>query len=143
MISYQHADLNICEQIYSQLTSQHNFCIWFDQTNMYGSVMDRMAEGIEKSEIVLICMSEGYKKSRNCRSEATYAHKIKRCIIPLKLHRDFKAAGWLGITVGDLLYVDFSEKQPFDVAYKKLIEQIGRYRQPEEPGMFRMFKLLQ
>jgi hypothetical protein len=137
MISYEHADLNICEQIYSRLKKQNKFRVWFDQKNMYGSIMNRMAEGIEKSEFVLICMSEGYEKSQYCRSEATYAYKIKRHIIPLKLHRDFTATSWLGMTIGDLLYVDFTDKQPFDVAYKNLIEQIDRYRQPaeEEPGM--------
>ncbi len=57
MISYQHEDKDMCEQIYSRLTKQNKFRVWFDQENMYGSIMTRMAEGIEKSEFVLICMS--------------------------------------------------------------------------------------
>lgn len=141
MISYQHQDKNICEQIYSRLTNENKYRVWFDQENMYGPMMTRMAEGIEKSEFVLIAMSETYKKSQFCRSEATYAYKSKHSIIPLKLHDDFMATGWLGITVGDLNYVNFSEKRSFDVAYDELIKQIARYKQPEAPGIFRLFKL--
>lgn len=140
MISYQRQDQHICEQLYKRL-SQNKFRVWFDEENMYGPIMTRMAEGIEKSEFVLIAMSELYQKSQYCRSEAIYAYNSKRRIIPLKLHIDFRATSWLGITVGDLLYVDFSERQSFDVAYKELIEQIERYRQPEPPGIFRVFKL--
>jgi hypothetical protein len=103
--------------------------------------MTRMAEGIEKSEFVLVAMSEHYEKSRYCRSEATYAYKSERCIIPLKFQCAFKATGWLGMTVGDLLYIDFSEERLFDAAYKELIEQIDRYKQPKESGMFKAFEL--
>ena len=137
MISYEHGDTKICEQIHQRLTNDNKFRVWFDQKNMYGSVMNRMAEGIENSEFVLVCMSEGYEKSRYCRSEATYAYKLKRCIIPLKLHRHFTPTGWLGMTIGDLLYVDFTEKQPFDDGYKDLVEQVGLHRGMEPPSMFK------
>lgn len=136
MISYEHGDTTMCEQIYDRLTNQSKLRVWFDKKNMYGSVMDSMAEAVEKSEFVLICMSEAYKKSRCCRSEATYAYKLQRCIIPLKLHRDFRLSGWLAMTIGDLLYVDFTEKHPFDVSYTNLVEQIERHRRPEPLGMF-------
>lgn len=136
MISYQRKDQHICEQLYKRLSNQNKFRVWFDEQNMYGPIMTRMAEGIEKSEFVLIAMSEPYQKSQYCRSEATYAYKKERSIIPLKLHDGFKATGWLGITVGDLLYVDFSEKQSFSVAYNELIGQIARYRQPEASGIY-------
>ena len=141
MISYEHGDRKMCEQIYERLTNQNKLRVWFDKKNMYGSVMDSMAEAVEESEFVLICMSEDYKKSQCCRSEATYAYKLQRCIIPLKLHRDFRLSGWLAMTIGDLLYVDFTEKHPFDVSYTNLLEQIERHRQPEPLGMFEPSKL--
>jgi hypothetical protein len=141
MISYQRKDQGICEQIYNRLKNQNKFRVWFDEENIYGQIMTRMAEGIEKSEFVLICMSEDYEKSRYCRSEAIYAYKSNRCLIPLKLHGNYKATGWLGITVEDNLYIDFSEGKSFDLAYKNLIEQIARYRQPKTPGIFKVFKL--
>jgi hypothetical protein len=103
--------------------------------------MTRMAEGIEKSKFVLVAMSKLYEKSQYCRSEATYAYKSKRCIIPLKFQGDFRATGWLGMTVGDLLYIDFSEERLFDAAYTELIEQIARYKQPKESGIFKAFEL--
>lgn len=138
MISYQHGDFDICQQIYSRLINQNQFRVWFDQQNMYGPVMNRMAEGVEMSEFILVCMSEGYTKSRYCRSEATYAYQIKRYMIPIKLHRNFKATGWLGMTIGDLLYIDFSGKHSFDNAYEELIGQIEKYRNPEVEGMFKI-----
>ena len=125
MISYQRDDQNICEKIYERLTTENNFRVWFDEQDLYGPIMTRMAEGIEKSEFVLILLSERYQKSPYCRSEAIYADKCKRRIIPLKLYSHFRPSSWLGMTVADLLYIDFSGKTLFDVTYKELIEQIA------------------
>jgi hypothetical protein len=47
------------------------------------------------------------------------------------MQQDFKANRWLGITVSDLLYIDFSGKISIDTAYKELIEQIAKYMQSD------------
>ena len=41
----------------------------FDIERMRGSIFDRMAEGIEESAAVIVCMSRSYKESPNCRHD--------------------------------------------------------------------------
>ena len=52
-----------------------------------------MAQAVENSECVLMCMTEKYKQSNNCRAEAEYAFNIKKPIIPLIMQRNYKPDG--------------------------------------------------
>lgn len=75
-------------------------------------------------------MSENYQNSRYTRAEAHYVWRRNRPIIPLQLHREYKPTGWLGMTVTDLYYINFSSKVPFADAYKELLDQIAKSKQP-------------
>lgn len=55
-----------------------------------------MADAVEKSAIVLLCMSRKYKESPNCRTEAEYAYKLEKTLIPLKVEKSYEPDGWLG-----------------------------------------------
>ncbi len=59
----------ICLQIHQQLI-QDGFKVWIDKDCLRGSTMVGMANAIENSEYVLICMSNNYKQSVYCQSEA-------------------------------------------------------------------------
>ena len=83
-----------------------------------------MAQAVEKSKFILMCMSETYKGSENCRNEAEYARDRKKIIIPLvmkKVERD----GWLGFISAGKMYVDFA-KQDFEKAIQLLKAEIER-----------------
>ena len=41
--------------------------MWIDVERMGGSTLSAMAEAVENAAVVLICMSEKYKQSPNCR----------------------------------------------------------------------------
>jgi len=43
---------------------------------MSGSTDERMAEAIEASSMVVICVSKQYKESPNCRMEARYTNQL-------------------------------------------------------------------
>ena len=72
MISYSHRDEVICRQIYDELI-RANYRVWIDFDQMHGNVMDAMAQAIEQSKTIIICMSEEYRRSNYCRAEAHYA----------------------------------------------------------------------
>lgn len=127
MISYSHKNKSDSHKI-SEKLKRDQFKIWLDQKEMYGSTMERMAEGVEHSEFLIICMSSTYANSSACQSEATYAKTIKRLLIPIQLEENFTPRGWLGIIVTDCHRVSFT-KQSFDDAYRELVEQISRHRQ--------------
>ena len=130
MISYSHANKDLCYQIHQSLL-KNNFRVWLDFDNMYGSTLQSMATAIESSEIVVICMSNPYKQSAYCRSEAEYAYTRQRKIIPLVMEKKYRPDGWLGFICASKLYVDFT-KMDFDTALQKLLAQIQLHRE-EKP----------
>jgi hypothetical protein len=108
MISYSHKDKTLCQQLYEELMKA-GYRVWIDFDQMHGNVMDAMAQAIEQSQTVIICMSEQYRKSNYCRAEAHYAFQRQRKIVPVLLQKHYKPDGWLLFLVGQLLYVDFTK----------------------------------
>ena len=122
MISYSHKDDVICRRIYQELIrSGHR--VWIDFDQMHGNVMDAMAEAIEQSRTVIICMSESYRRSNYCRAEAHYAFQRQLHIVPVLLQEHYKPDGWLLFLVGQLLYVNFG-KYKFSRAMEMLIKEV-------------------
>ncbi|CAF1016853.1 unnamed protein product [Adineta steineri] len=127
MISYSHSDKQICHRIHEQLVKD-GFRVWIDREQMHGATMIAMAEAIENSNIILICMSDTYKQSVYCQSEAHYAFERRRRLIPLIMKSHYKPDGWLGIIVSGKLYVDFVKLQ-FQSAYDRLKVEINQCHQ--------------
>ena len=126
MISYSHRDQQICLQIHEQLV-RDGFNVWIDRDCLRGSTMVGIANAIENSEYVLICMSNTYKQSVYCQSEAHYAFELGCRLIPIIIESDYKPDGWLGIIVSGKIYVDFS-KINFQLAYERLKNEINEQR---------------
>lgn len=83
-----------------------------------------MANAIENSFVVLICISERYRESINCQAEAQYAFKIKKPIIPLILQKGFEnVSGWLGILMGDKIFVNFT-KYELEECFRRLKHEV-------------------
>lgn len=122
MISYSHRDDQICLQIHDQLVND-GFRVWIDRDCLRGSTMVGIANAIENSEHVLICMSNTYKQSVYCQSEAHYAFERGCKLIPILIEPNYKPDGWLGIIVSGKIYVDFS-KSDLKFAYAKLKTEI-------------------
>ena len=132
MISYSHANKELCYKIHQSLL-QANFRVWLDFENMYGSTLHSMATAIESSDMILVGMSHPYKQSVYCRSEAEYAYTRQRHIIPLVMENKYRPDGWLGLICASKMYVDFT-KLEFEVAFQKLLAQIQLFRQQQSAG---------
>ena len=92
-LSYNSESRAVCLSIKSALESL-GYKIWIDVENIHGSSIDAMAKEIESSFCVLICMTERYKESTNCRFEAEYVIQLKKPFIPLILQKSYKPDGW-------------------------------------------------
>ncbi|CAF5162509.1 unnamed protein product, partial [Rotaria magnacalcarata] len=127
MISYCWAQQPLCHKINDRL-EKDGYKVWLDRDEMRGSIIESMAEAVEQSKFVLVCMSSNYKKSINCKAEAEYAFSRHSKIIPLMVEPNYKADGWLGFMAGSKIYVDFAGKEgeEFDKAYDLLIEELKR-----------------
>ena len=95
MISYNRESRELCLKIKSELEKM-NYKIWIDIENIHGSSLESMALAIENSMCVLMCMTEKYKQSPNCRAEAEYAFNLNKPIIPLIMQKEYQPNGWLG-----------------------------------------------
>ncbi|XP_046350502.2 uncharacterized protein LOC124131334 [Haliotis rufescens] len=125
MISYQWADQKTLVKVKESLR-QRGYNIWMDIDDMEGSTLQAMAEAVQNASVVLVCMSERYKLSQNCRSEAEYAFNLRKPIVPLMMQRDYKPDGWLGFIKGTKLYFEFSGKYPYDQKITDLVKELGK-----------------
>lgn len=82
--------------------------------------IDAMASGVENAIVFVLCYSEKYFQSPNCRSgvvnncihisrftctEAKYARTLNKTILPVRTEK-YVPSSWLGIIVGANLYHD-------------------------------------
>ncbi|CAF2529791.1 unnamed protein product [Rotaria sp. Silwood2] len=122
MISYCHADKQLVNRIHKFLVDK-GFKVWIDRDNIYGPAMQAMADAVENSEFVIICMSDSYKRSVYCQAEAEYAFRCKRRLIPIIVRQGYRADGWLGLLIGSRIYVDFSRLE-FNKACAILLKEM-------------------
>ncbi|XP_052086155.1 uncharacterized protein LOC127723543 isoform X2 [Mytilus californianus] len=123
MISYNWGHQSIVKEICGQLRN-NGIKVWMDIDDMHGSTLQAMANAVENADIVLVCYSQNYKNSDNCRAEAEYAFQLKKKVIPLKMEKAYKADGWLGFIIGAKLFYDFSGKYPFEKKVTELINEV-------------------
>ena len=70
MISYQWDVQATVLRIAASMRAR-GFRVWMDTEMMSGSTLDAMAAAVENAHCVLVCVTERYKKSANCRLEGT------------------------------------------------------------------------
>ena len=67
MISYQWDVQKLVIQIKNKLQAD-GFKVWMDIDEMGGSTLESMARAVENASVILVCVSQKYKESPNCRS---------------------------------------------------------------------------
>lgn len=124
MISYQWGHQKVVLDLRDKLR-ESNFPVWIDVDFMEGSILQMMATAIEKASVVLICYSENYRYSKNCRTEAEYAYQKDKHVIPILLQYGYRPDGWLGILIGTKKFYDFSMyKHSFTKKFSELKNEL-------------------
>ncbi|CAF4129968.1 unnamed protein product, partial [Rotaria sordida] len=123
MISYNQSSRETCQKIYDRLV-ERNYKVWMDLTNMVDDILVSMAQAVENSYIILICINQQYYTSHYCRLEAEYAAENRIKFIPCLMEKSFRAESWLGIIKGSNVHVDFSSVENFDHSFEELVRQI-------------------
>ncbi|CAF0725053.1 unnamed protein product [Didymodactylos carnosus] len=122
MISYNHDTKALSQKIKERLISD-GYSVWIDFENMHINLLDAMAQAIEQAMVIIMCFTEKYKDSPSCRLEAEYAIQKNKKIVPLIAQANWKPTGWLGIILGQKLYINFAKKT-FDIAYKEMLAEV-------------------
>lgn len=127
MFSYNHDSKDLVYQI-CQTLRQAGYRIWLDIDDLHGSSLESMGRAVEQASLIILCMTEKYKTSPNCQSEAEYAHRLDKPLLPILLQSKYRPDGWLGLLLGTRFYVDFT-KRDFQTNSKKLLEEIQAMQQ--------------
>ncbi|ELT88039.1 hypothetical protein CAPTEDRAFT_72731, partial [Capitella teleta] len=123
-ISYNWGSKATVLKIKDFLKSQ-GYKVWMDVENMSGSILEAMALAVEKAAVVIICYSQKYKESPNCRTEAEYTFKLGKAIVPLRMQKRYSPDGWLGALLGNRLFFDFSVDDHFPSSFQGLLKELG------------------
>lgn len=90
-----------------------------------------MAEGVENCCVIVCFLTPEYQKSEYCKKELRYASELHKPVLPILLGSsdktiEWKPSHWLGFTIADLLYLDFTNVNHANLEQKvdELIEKI-------------------
>ena len=90
-----------------------------------------MAEGVENCCVIVCFLTPEYQKSEYCKKELRYASELHKPVLPILVGSsdktiEWKPSHWLGFTIADLLYLDFTDVNHtnFDQKVEELIEKI-------------------
>ncbi len=103
-ISYSSKDSEFAIQVVRFLMSAR-ITVWFDKNRMKGGTFwdESLATAIEKSDVVLLILTEDSVQSNNVKKEISWAEKHNKTIIPLRLKECE-----LPFHINPLDYIDFS-----------------------------------
>jgi hypothetical protein len=126
MISYSWTYKNECLKLNSELKNR-GLLTWIDVDNMSENLFDGMSRAIETCTVVLICFSDEYRQSVNCRLEAEYAFKIKKPVVFVRMQANYQPQGWFGLMMGQRIFVDFADSTDSDstVRISEIVRQIN------------------
>lgn len=100
MISYCHENNSFCDELLKYLLKLNDkFEIWIDRTHCEGIIdlWESIANGMERSSLILCLLSNQYFQSKSCRQEFIYAtDSLKRTIVPILIEH-FQPKGWMGL----------------------------------------------
>jgi len=88
--------------------------------------METVAVAIDKSALIIICLSDSYKRDNHCQAEVEYAHNSKRIILPLIVRQGYEINGWLTSIIDKNASVNF-DVSDFKTSSSLLIKEINQH----------------
>jgi len=105
--------------IVNKLLKEQGYETWFDEDKMKGHIEQKMAEGIDDSDIFLVFITKAYiekvalTRYDNCKAEYTYAANKGKRMIPIVMEPSMRDTrqwnGPIGLRFSGDLYVDMSD----------------------------------
>ena len=125
MISYEWSSQETMLYV-KRCLEANGYKVWMDVDQIKGSILEAMAKAVENAAVVLICISQRYKDSKNCKYEAEYAYQQGKQIIPLMMQRNYSPDGWLGMILGANYWHNFYTREAFSRSMEDLVRQLGQ-----------------
>ena len=119
------------------------YTCWLDEENMMGNIDAAMADGIDNSEAIIICITNNYcnkinntsrdmNKRDNCLKEWTYANARNKLLIPIIMEKDMLninnwPMGIVSMYLGSLFYIDFTN-DIIDSSINDFVKLLNNYK---------------
>lgn len=116
------ADKIICRKISNRLKAQ-NFRVYIDKPGTHR--LGVMKNAAQQQKTIIICLSNEFRKSKECMTEIEYTSKYKCPIVPILTDATYKPKGWLNHLIGEKDLINFTQKNITD-AIQKLIGEINK-----------------
>ena len=101
-LSHPWRNKNVLRHVMKFLNSS-GYRVWYDQNEMGWDVSRSMTDGIENSQIVLVCLNKLYLGSKNCMFELVESRKINKNIVTLVTESDPFAWAGSNTTYGNAM----------------------------------------
>ena len=126
MLSYNWDHQETAFKVRDYFRSEGNLSVWIDVEQMSGDMNTKMAQAIVKSKMIIMCLSEKYQNSANCKKEYEYTDKKSKKFIPLKVEDSFQPEDGtsLDLILGQQLYYCIEKEEDFDKNMPKVLNII-------------------
>lgn len=114
-------DLLACHCLANRLIAE-GFTVWpsSDQVNHHQDALSHM----EKSDCIILCISEAYCEDKSCVQEAQYANQMNKPIIAVKI-QNCTPFDWLRqLLMKSAYFPMFGSEKQFDLIFDKLLLEI-------------------
>ncbi len=126
MISYNVSNKAIVRKIREEF-EKVEVKTWVVYQNLWpGSANDVLHKAIERASAVLVCCSDGYKKSADCRAQAQHALASMTPMLFAQVEKGYRPEGWLALLLANNHYFDLTGSGlPFETVSSKLFEAVN------------------
>ncbi|CAF1053866.1 unnamed protein product [Didymodactylos carnosus] len=118
-------DQIICQRLADRLMDE-GFSVLIDLSD------EEASSQIDKSDCVIMCLSENYQENDLCEKKAKYANDSRKKLIAVKIESyNTSIRGWLhDFMIGKLCYHLFGSESYFNLEYDKLLSKVLQYTRP-------------
>jgi len=109
-----------------------------------------LAEGVENCCVIVCFLTPEYQDSEYCKRELRYASELHKPIIPILIGSDdktikWKPSQWLGFTITDLIYLDFTNIHQNNLENKchELLEKINSILGIKQPEIVQQSQIIE
>ena len=121
MISYCQADIRKCQRLINRLTEE-GFSIWAKPASE--EYQRDVTFQMNKSDCIILCISEDYYENVSCKNEAQYAFQMKKQVFLVKI-QNHPLIGWQRDLFEEKLFFQlFGSENHFDLECGKLLLEI-------------------
>ena len=90
-ISYHESSQNFYDKMITEL--EKNKIKYKINRSIFSSEFAAVANAIEESDFIILCINKKYSEDRDCKDEAYYAKDCKKRIIPLIMENGYEPSG--------------------------------------------------